>query len=50
MEKERIIGRVVAVSDNRVTIEIDRELKSQQKSYLTGLYPLARINSYVMSV
>ena len=48
MEKDRYIGRVLNVDSFRVLIEIDKENKSLTKTHYCGIYPVARINSYVI--
>jgi len=48
MENERRIGRVVSVDSERVLVELDEERKSLTRTFLTGTYPVARINSYVV--
>jgi len=48
MERDRNIGRVLNVDSFRVLIEIDRENKSLTKTHYFGIYPVARINSYVI--
>ena len=48
MERDRNIGRVLNVDSFRVLIEIDRENKSLTKTHYFGIYPVARINSYVV--
>jgi hypothetical protein len=48
MERDRNIGRVLNVDSFRVLIEIDRENKSLTKTHYFGIYPIARINSYVI--
>ncbi len=47
-ENERIIGRVVAVESERVLVELDKDSRSLTKTFVTGIYPIARINSYVI--
>ena len=48
MEKDRIIGRVLNVDSFRVLVEIDKENKSLSKTHYSGIYPVARINSYII--
>ncbi len=48
MEKDRQIGRVLNVDSFKVLIEIDKENKSLTKTHYFGIYPVARINSYVI--
>lgn len=48
MDSERLIGKVIAVESERVLIELERESKSLTKTFVSGTYPIARINSYVI--
>lgn len=48
MENERNIGRVIVVDSERIVVELDDDNKSLTKTFLTGSYPIARINSYVV--
>jgi hypothetical protein len=48
MENERTIGKVVLVESEHVIVELDTSSKSMTKTFLTGTYPIARINSYVL--
>lgn len=48
MEKDRHIGRVLNVDSFKVLIDIDKENKSLTKTHYYGIYPVARINSYVI--
>ena len=47
-DNERLIGRVIAVESDRVFIRLEDESKSLTKTFVTGTYPIARINSYVI--
>lgn len=48
MLKERNIGHIVTVDSMNVTIQLDDEIKSMYKSGYQEIYPVARINSYVI--
>ena len=48
MENERLIGRVVSVESQHAMVELEKDLKSLHKSFYSGVYPVARINSYVV--
>jgi len=48
MENERLIGRVVSVESQHAMVELEKDLKSLHKSFYSGVYPIARINSYVV--
>jgi hypothetical protein len=48
MESDRNIGRVLNVDSFRVVVEIDKENKSLTKTHYFGIYPVARINSYII--
>ncbi len=47
-DNERLIGRVIAVESDRVLIRLEDDSKSLTKTFVTGTYPIARINSYVI--
>ncbi len=48
MPQNRIIGRVLSVDNFRVFIKIEEELKGTYKSGISGIYEVARINSYLI--
>lgn len=48
VENERLIGRVVSVESQFAMVELEKDLKSLNKSFYSGVYPVARINSYVV--
>lgn len=48
MSQNRIIGRVLSVDNFRVFIKIEEELKGTYKSGISGIYEVARINSYLI--
>jgi len=48
VENERLIGRVVSVESQHAMVELEKDLKSLHKSFYSGVYPIARINSYVV--
>lgn len=48
METDRNIGRVLNVDSFKVLVEIEKENKSLTKTHYFGIYPVARINSYVI--
>jgi uncharacterized protein len=47
-ENERLIGKVIAVESDKVFIELEKDSKSLTKTFVSGTYPIARINSYVI--
>ncbi|WP_242919728.1 ATP-binding protein [Pontibacter liquoris] len=47
-DQEREIGRVIGVESDKVLIELNHSSKSLTKTFVTGVYPIARINSYVL--
>ena len=47
-DNERLIGRVIAVESDKVFIRLEDDSKSLTKTFVTGTYPIARINSYVI--
>lgn len=47
-EQDRLIGRVIAVQSEIVLVELERDSKTLTKTFVTGTYPIARINSYVL--
>ena len=47
-DHERLIGKVIAVESDRVLIELEKDSKSLTKTFVSGTYPIARINSYVI--
>lgn len=48
MEQERQVGRIVSVDSLTVYIKLDDDLKSLYKSGFHEIYPIARINSYII--
>lgn len=48
MTNERSIGRVVTVDSLSVYVRLDDDLKSLYKSGYEEIYPVARINSYII--
>lgn len=48
MANERNIGRVIAVDSLSVYVRLDEDLKSLYKSGFEEIYPVARINSYII--
>lgn len=48
MANERNIGRIVTVDSLSVYIRLDDDLKSLYKSGYEEIYPVARINSYII--
>lgn len=48
MEQERQIGRIVSVDSLTVYVKLDDDLKSLYKSGFHEIYPIARINSYII--
>ena len=48
MATERNIGRIVSVDSFSVYVRLDEDLKSLYKSGYEEIYPVARINSYVV--
>lgn len=48
MANERNIGRVVTVDSLSVYVKLDDDLKSLYKSGFEEIYPVARINSYII--
>lgn len=48
MANERNIGRIVTVDSLSVYIRLDNDLKSLYKSGYEEIYPVARINSYII--
>ena len=48
MANERNIGRIVTVDSLSVYVRLDDELKSLYKSGYEEIYPVARINSYII--
>lgn len=48
MSNERNIGRIVSVDSLSVFVKLDDELKSLYKSGYEEIYPVARINSYII--
>jgi uncharacterized protein len=48
MENERAIGKVVSVDSLNVYIKLNDDLKSLYKSGYSEIYPVARINSYII--
>lgn len=48
MRNERSIGRVVTVDSLSVYVRLDDDLKSLYKSGYEEIYPVARINSYII--
>lgn len=48
MPQNRIIGRVLSVDNFRVFIKIEEDLKGTYKSGISGIYEVARINSYLI--
>lgn len=48
MANERNIGRIVAVDSLSVYVRLDDDLKSLYKSGYEEIYPVARINSYII--
>lgn len=48
IDNERLIGRVIAVESDKVLIKLEDDSKSLTKTFVTGTYPIARINSYVI--
>jgi len=47
-DNERLIGKVIAVESDRVLIELEKDSKSLTKTFISGTYPIARINSYLV--
>ncbi len=47
-DSERLIGKVIAVESDKVLIELERDSKSLTKTFVSGIYPIARINSYII--
>lgn len=48
MEQERQVGRIVSVDSLTVYVKLDDDLKSLYKSGFHEIYPIARINSYII--
>lgn len=48
MANERNIGRIVTVDSLSVYVRLDDNLKSLYKSGYEEIYPVARINSYIV--
>lgn len=48
MEQERQVGRIVSVDSLTVYVKLDDNLKSLYKSGFHEIYPIARINSYII--
>lgn len=48
MANERNIGRIVSVDSLSVCVQLDDDLKSLYKSGYEEIYPVARINSYII--
>ena len=48
MEQERQVGRIVSVDSLTVYVKLDDDLKSLYKSGFHEIYPVARINSYII--
>ena len=48
MANERNIGRIVTVDSLSVYVRLDDDLKSLYKSGYEEIYPVARINSYIV--
>ena len=48
MEQERQVGRIVSVDSLIVYVKLDDDLKSLYKSGFHEIYPIARINSYII--
>ena len=48
MTNERNIGRIVSVDSLSVYVRLDDDLKSLYKSGYEEIYPVARINSYII--
>ena len=48
MANERNIGRIVTVDSLSVYVRLDDDLKSLYKSGYEEIYPVARINSYII--
>lgn len=48
MSRERNIGRIVMVDSMTITIQLDDDIKSMYKNGYQEIYPVARINSYVI--
>lgn len=48
MANERNIGRIVTVDSLSIYVRLDDDLKSLYKSGYEEIYPVARINSYII--
>ena len=48
MDQERQVGRIVSVDSLTVYVKLDDNLKSLYKSGFHEIYPIARINSYII--
>lgn len=48
MEQERQVGKIVSVDSLTVYVKLDDNLKSLYKSGFHEIYPIARINSYII--
>lgn len=48
MEQERQVGKIVSVDSLTVYVKLDDDLKSLYKSGFHEIYPIARINSYII--
>ena len=48
MEQERQVGKIVSVDSLIVYVKLDDDLKSLYKSGFHEIYPIARINSYII--